>query len=68
MENHTGREIEGYKKEIEGPTMYDGRKGRTIGDGTWRNNPDTPGGEQRKTAGANWWRKDNVPLQEIMWG
>ena len=68
MENHTGREIEGYKKEIEGPTIYDGRKGRTIGDGTWRNKSGTPGGEQRQAEEANSWIKDNLQLQDIMWG
>ena len=68
MENHTGREIEGYKKEIEVPTMYDGRKGRSNGDGTWRNNSGPPGVEQRQSEEDNWLRKYNVLLWEIIWG
>ena len=48
MENHTGREIEGYKKEVEGPTMYDDRKGRSNGDGTWWNKSGSLGGNRDK--------------------
>ena len=62
MENHTGSEIEGYKKEVEGPTMYDERKGRSNRDGTWRNKSGSPDREQIQAAEANWWIKDNVPL------
>ena len=53
---------------MEVQNMYDGCQGRTNGDGTWRNNPGTPGGEQRQAAEANWWSLNYVTRQYIIWG